>query len=974
MFAGPPSKVARTQRSEEPQIRRVLKQRDAIDCMRSDLVRFAVVSPHVCATMDEGMISFWSPPQGEQHHRFEKTAVISQVPWKTKDVVGVGADREFLVIASRDGTLSLVSAQATFKSFAMLQDGEQLKDFVCKEGTCVALTAGPKVLIGKASDESSWFQVEIPSPHTEMPKASANKPSGWSFASLLGLSRPAESEKPMPTAPDDLQLSLSRKGNFLFVISEEGSSLTTFSLNAKQAHSLSKTKLDSMQFLAIDVDDSGLAFALVRDCTQSEPQLVLATLSITSGKLYSPSLCIRQYMDGLQYDCSVLSGRGIVGIAAGSDFYLVHATNGIRGNENIFCERLNDRILATFFGSPSILLTSSGFFMPRTEFPTAGNPAPRNPETDIIAAVGSRHTPDDVALRLSEEIVLSELAHVGNWARTDLDVEDADQRANVTQHLFQRLQLHNAFLNRVFASPETVELLSESCVAALCSDHEQLFVLSKWRELQNEECETFEVLNRQQLLKDLILEVAKLVASGSSTFSMTAAEKVYSTTKSVPKVLQCLAERLTQVAESATGADTKITFATSAVGILTSMIEGIEGARLSFGSGEVLPLMWTANAEVQRVFHSIACSISDLLTLMAVTNPQESDRSANACNGVAVIYKWLLRQQPHLCLPFCLRTLVRSPYLTTPFGYPFGQPHPAELNGNRMGKWALELSEELAFQCKCYDLLFLFSLSEAQPADFTVVRRFIERDPDCYLAFLRLLLASGRETGILALRESIPELIQISDSFLAAEAPHLHFLVDPQTARSSLIVDGVVPKGEQLGLDVVEHRLNTLALAKLCWVSDSRPRASIHLLEAELEITRAQLTHTQERQQNLDAEGVINILHQNGTLPARLNAVKVAEMVLDEDLRGRLLVTCLLNACLMEKSTLEQIDADKGSSELEFRRAVEKTVSAQVCKASAVIQSWLLTREPNVRAKCVAEGAAKEWNVLTKWIHHAFRE
>ncbi|ORC87889.1 uncharacterized protein TM35_000191330 [Trypanosoma theileri] len=100
--------------------------------------------------------------------------------------------------------------------------------------------------------------------------------------------------------------------------------------------------------------------------------------------------------------------------------------------------------------------------------------------------IDARISIDSAVLEASEAICSCQRPHEGNWARADLNVEDNNMVAHVTNSLVHRQQEHRRFLLTVLLHDEIEPSLQPQTIAQLLSTQEALLGMVAIRRLQND--------------------------------------------------------------------------------------------------------------------------------------------------------------------------------------------------------------------------------------------------------------------------------------------------------------------------------------------------------------------------------------------------------------------------------------------------------------------------------------------------------
>lgn len=512
----------------------------------------------------------------------------------------------------------------------------------------------------------------------------------------------------------------------------------------------------------------------------------------------------------------------------------------------------------------------------------------------------------------------------------------------------------------------------------------------------------------QQILRRCVVAVAEQLRSSTAvdTSTATAAEMVFSNPRNVSLLLGQVHEYISSVVKSAS-VDAFTKFAEAyAVGCLCvivaqTIVESRETLRETYNSPETVRQYLRNNLEdttydIRQAFSPIclvmANALAETVTAPVLQQPLTLDREAvppprahpiptvlvseqlEMCDVLASLLFFLFRE-PNTpagdCVSEMLRaTLLRAPFVTEPFGYPFGSPV-AQSTAPEVGRRVLEIAEDLALRFGARAVILSMCLAtpieDPTPEDYSKLQGYCLRNPSVCTYALESLWRDRREWELLCLPSVLPLYTPCAaerDAFLEHQAPHLLWLATPGRYDGLSLEGTMAPPYISYGPTQLSHRSRCSAIATLAWVASGAPHSARNQSRTlDAVIVKAQTEHLSPQCDNmvLGPQEVVQRLLAVETVQAWVAAAEVASHTrapLSEDLLVQTARRCKRydGDAIM---TLRQ----NSVSELEISRGLSQTALGQVVSVCAAMQQIdVLTRI------CETVLSKTEMALVTAWL------
>ena len=1020
MFSiAPPLKMARTQRSTVTSTpnRSIHRSSAAVGSSASNAlfdcseVASSQLGKHITWVVDRhGTLQCWLTSFGGKAVGISS---LRQTGVDARYFVGEGWKGESIIRCDGEGVVEISFNDGTRDSISLLADADDdttIAAFTAEDGKIVAATSDGNVLYVNAHDGTKWKLKGSDLVKSEQAESTGGrKTTGGSWWSAI-LGKPRQSTTNADGSPgvgiEALFWRQDEESVKIFACTANG--IATIDVTQEsQPVVVSYTALTAFETSSICVRDvafsGGMGYCLI-----SNPDLSMAVVpfNLSLGRCVGQVIALSAPESEIHNSIHCIRNKVVV--VTHPMMITVEPSAGVRHQESEEIERLSSAAVgARSDGSTTLLLfTTKGFTCVGADLGNVSKQSLSDEQvvSQILARDGSRQSPSDNANCIAENILKAIEVNPANWARGDLDSEDDNLLTFVTNALHRKANTYHRFLHQAFSSSQVLEALNPRTKAGLVSDHEKLACMTTIRELQNEPCSTIRVEHRQNLLKQVVAATAKMLRAAGSTEEQkyaSAAEVVYAHPKALIPILKEINRTLQSVVESPSPVIAKVNLALAAGDVWQAVLAAVTKSRLDFKmDSEVLPFMWSRTEEVESAMLLISTLMSSVLAAVvggdqrtagaheggaAFTHStsKSSEDSSNLLQLLDGIVRSLLEhhsQSETVAKDVIQRTLLKDPFVSTPFGYPHGNPKPNPSHG--ICRDVLLAAESIALHFSTFDTLFTLSMSEVihDPLEafdrYERLRAYSDRHPPFYKFVLRQLLRQHREREADQLPKLVPEMPRGEaerNEFFAEEAPHVHFIADPYALRS-IMEDGRRADNLLLGDDKVEHRVNCLALAKLSWVCGDRKGGARRITD-ETRIAKAQRDFLPTAtDKNLDAQGAVASLLESPEKDAWVRAAAIADSVLEDAIRTRLLLACVLHSATQEAKELEAIlvNSTAGAGESETTERINQTTTSKVCSASNIVRRWLVSRDESLHNEMKAKGQESLWRLLCDWCRSSF--
>jgi hypothetical protein len=509
------------------------------------------------------------------------------------------------------------------------------------------------------------------------------------------------------------------------------------------------------------------------------------------------------------------------------------------------------------------------------------------------------HTCEEACLHEVEEILSVTSAHDANWARADLEMEDANLLTHVTRSVQRRREQLEEFVKLLLSQPDIRGALSDRCIEQLVSCVDQMIALEAVRHLQNYVPRSAESSGRQRpvgdappdaiididndeghqvqlVLKDAVRFVVAEIRRTAATPldpNMSATEIFYSKPHNVILLLEALNSHILSIFSFAEGVNVGERFNTAvAVGIV---FHAVSQKLLQFWSHDavlgVRHILWSSandSAAAQQtsdnIFSQQSLILSDALALLS-SSPDLQGLSrrprlqSHFLEALAKLLHLQLRQLPsaspdeamRLGSSAVRRTMFRAPFLARPTGFPYGSPQPS--SENPIFSLVLERVETIAREYSLFDILFDFLLADyhATPTARDFEKFFsYARDPEEMHGAIglveyaaRQLALSAREQDLALLYANIPQQSLVR-TMLQRDFPHMLRRLEPQCVPEILCEGAVDTSATALYLayadNPLEHLSRCVALAKLANAAGASSHAAHQMIQRHEQLVSVQ--------------------------------------------------------------------------------------------------------------------------------------
>ena len=641
-------------------------------------------------------------------------------------------------------------------------------------------------------------------------------------------------------------------------------------------------------------------------------------------------------------------------------------------------------VLACFaeqHSSALVLLTSVGW----KAVSFLGNRVQQESCTDLLKPILQVEVQkvDAACLEASDSILKEGRPYPANWAVGDLDADDVNMLNHITMTVNARASKHHAFVVQLRASTSLVNSLAPQTLGRIYSSEELLQGLAAIRRMQNSESQCCAPVVHQTLKKAVLAVAARVRGPGVVASS---AEVVFFDARNLVPLLEEVTKLALQTADSVVPLSQKLEQCIASCKAWESVLESVTSTRSLYPRlSEAAPFLWTHTSGGEKHLENICSIASDVLALYmeASSIVPQAENLVSYANTLHVSLDALLSSmfQIHSAASSIgsaalHRTLLRYPFVSTPFGYPFGAPKP-RVASNALNIRIVETAERLAVTYSAFEVMYDFCCSDViprdtieKPANQALLNRYCQQCPLFYAFCVTSFVRQMREFELEALPRIVtclPALDRKRDEMLMKDAPFLHWVIDGSLSSVfSLLRDGQVPTGPfLLGPTPVEHRENCVALAELAWVAAGRPLTATRKIVDEARIVAAQKKFLPSmNKENFGPEQIVHHLVSTENEEAWVAASSIADAVLAEDVRTQLLQIALERAFSRDKATFDELVTAEGEGESMLAKRIGVTVTAQAVDASSLAKVWAVQST----AKGLEIFGEKVLQLLAAWI------
>lgn len=521
----------------------------------------------------------------------------------------------------------------------------------------------------------------------------------------------------------------------------------------------------------------------------------------------------------------------------------------------------------------------------------------------------------------------------------------------------------------------------------------------------------------QQILRRAIVGVANTLrheerqrGSGGATTAapLTAAELCFSDPANLVQLLKAIGNYVLEVRNTVSLSLEEKYAECYAVGcvyvvIAQTIVESREDVRTLYAlPREVQAQLWTSSTDpvsgVELCFSQISVQLSDVLADICVG----AGGGGDASNGVredAMLGLVALTQQ-HKCdlldvvaylLHFSLTnsahrdsaliasvitsTILREPFVSGPVGYPHGSPAPSSCCAE-VSRRVLRMSEQMALRFDAMAILMAFALATpvddpaGSPEHYARLQAYCQQNRQVLDAALLTLWQQRREWELLSLPTVLlgcPDARERRNAFLAAQAPHLLWLAEPDRYDALNAEGQTCPPYIPYGGDQLTHRSRCNAVARLAWVASGAPPSSrfndVLLSEAIVHAQREFLAPDYNSVSLGPQAAVQRLLELQGNVSAWVQAAVVASHTMqptNEDLLVQVLRQCRAH----DGEALREIYTSS-VSERETDARLRQTAVGEV-----VVTCTKLQDKEFLERVCETVLSKDEFTLLSSWLNY----